>query len=112
MTVCEVEKIYNGIKSLLENTWRNEDTIFTHYGYESFFEISIEYLSVDESFEVIIWFILAECPHSKLEGYHMGYRFMADKKEMEHFLAEFCNRFKKVCPQYPLEKYDLHDSLI
>ena len=100
MTVYEVEKIYNGIKDLLENTWRNEDRMFTHYSYESFFELSIEYLYMDEGFEVVLWFIIAEYSNSKMEGYNSGFRFMADKIEIKRFIEEFRNSFKKICPQY------------
>lgn len=72
MTVYEVEKIYNGIKDLLENTWRNEDRMFTHYSYESF--------------EVVLWFIIAKCSNSKMEGYNSGFRFMIDKIEIKRFI--------------------------
>lgn len=99
MTVYEVEKIYNGIKNLLDSTKHKEDKLFTHYSYESIFEISVEYLHVDECFEVVLWFIIAECPEGKIEGYNAGFRFIVDKFEMEHFIGEFYYSFKEVCPQ-------------
>lgn len=99
MTVYEVEKIYNGIKNLLDSMAHEEDMLFRHYSYESIFEISVEYLHVDECFEVVVWFILAEYPEGRIEGYNVGFRFIVDKFELEHFIEEFFNNFKKVCPQ-------------
>lgn len=102
MTVYEAERIYNGIKNLLDHTGNNEDMLFTHYSYESIFEISIEYLHVDECFEVVLWFIIAENPEGRIEGYHSGFRFTADKPGMERFIAEFRDNFNRVCPQCPI----------
>lgn len=60
MTVYEVEKIYNGIKNLLDSMAHEEDKLFRHYSYESIFEISVEYLHVDECFEVLENFMEGE----------------------------------------------------
>ena len=96
LTVYEVEKIYNGIKNLLNNLNQSNNNIFKHYSNESFFEISIEYMDIDECFSVELWFIFAEIPEGNIEGYDLGYRFVVDKKEMEYFITECHKRFMDV----------------
>lgn len=53
MTVYEVEKIYSGIKNLLDSMADEEDKLFRHYSYESIFEISVEYLHVYNNFKKV-----------------------------------------------------------
>lgn len=96
LTAYEVEKIYNGMRNLLYNSTQSSNNIFKHYSNESFFEISIEYIEVDECFSVELWFIAAEAPEGNIDGYDIGYRFVVDKKEMELFLTECYKRFRDV----------------
>lgn len=96
MTVYEIEKIYNGITDLLNNTCE-ESKRFTHYNSESFFEISVEYLYIDECFSVELWLIASEYPEGKIVGYDAGFRFMVSKFEMLKFLNQFYDGFKMVC---------------
>lgn len=96
MTIYEIEKIYNGIRTL-SNVIDKEDKRFTHYNSEGFFEISVEYLHIDECFSVELWLIAAEYPGGKLEGYDAGFRFMVGKSEMLSFLNQFYDSFKMIC---------------
>ena len=97
LTVYEVEKIYNGIRDLLYNSQQSNDNTFKHYSNESFFEILVEYIDMDECFSVELWFIVAEVPEGNIDGYDIGYRFIVDKKEMEHFVTECYKRYMDVC---------------
>ena len=97
LTVYEIEKIYNGLRNLLYNTQHDNDNIFKHYSNESFFEISVEYIDTDECFNVEIWFIIAKMPEGNMDGYDIGYRFIVEKKEMEHFVIEFYKKYRDVC---------------
>lgn len=56
-------------KNLLNGAEHKEDRRFTHYSSESLFEITIEYLSVDECFEVGVRFIVAEGPEERIGGF-------------------------------------------
>lgn len=96
LTVYEVEKIYNGLRDLLYISPQSNHNIFKHYSNESFFEVSVDYLDVDECFNVELWFIVAQVPEGNVEGYDIGYRFVVDKKEMEHFVTECYKEYKKV----------------
>lgn len=96
MTVFEIEKIYNGINALLIDIDK-EDKRFTHYNSEGFFEISVEYLPIDDCFSVELWLIAAEYPGGKIEGYDAGFRFMVGKPEMYEFLEQFYDSFKMIC---------------
>ena len=97
LTVYEIERIYNGLRNLLYNTQHDNDNIFKHYSNESFFEISVEYIDTDECFNVEIWFIIAKMPEGNMDGYDIGYRFIVEKKEMEHFVIEFYKKYRDVC---------------
>lgn len=97
LTVYEVEKIFNGIRDLFSNSQQSNDNIFKHYSNESFFEISVEYIEMEECFSVELWFIVAEVPEGIIDGYDIGYRFIIDKKEMEHFMTECYKRYMDVC---------------
>ena len=99
MTVYEVEKIYNGLKNLLDGTGDAKDSLFRHYSSESFFEISAEYLHEDDCFFVTLWFIVAEYPGGRIDGYDIGFRFAVGKPEMNSFAEEFKNGFCALCPQ-------------
>lgn len=96
MTVFEIEKIYNGIKALSSDIVK-EDKRFTHYNSEGLFEISVEYLPIDDCFSVELWLIAAEYPGGKIEGYDAGFRFMVGKSEMLKFLDQFYDSFKRIC---------------
>ena len=66
LTVYEVEKIYNGIRDLLYNSQQSNDNIFKHYSNESFFEILVEYIDMDECFNVELWLLLQKYPKATL----------------------------------------------
>lgn len=102
MTMYEIKKIYYGLKNLFDGIKEGADCIFKHYSSESFFEISIEYIHVDECFSMEIWFIVAEYPEGRIFGYDDGFRFIVDKSEMKNFITEYYNSFKLACPEYPL----------
>lgn len=96
MTIFEIEKIYSGIMAL-SSVIDEEEKRFTHYNSEGFFEISVEYLPIDECFSVELWLIAAEYPGGKIEGYDAGFRFVVGKSEMLKFLDQFYDSFKMIC---------------
>ena len=99
MTIYEVEKIVNGLKTLLINADDNKDGKFSHYSSESFFEISFEYMPVDECFNVELWFITAKFPEGEIVGYDAGFRFIVEKTQAIQFEKGFSDRFNVICPQ-------------
>jgi len=99
MTIYEVEKIVNGLRALLISADDNKDGKFAHYSGESFFEISFEYMHVDECFNVELWFVTAKFPEGDIVGYDAGFRFIVEKSQVIRFAKEFSDRFKVICPQ-------------
>ena len=99
MTIYEVEKIVNGLKTLLICADDNKDGEFTHYSSESFFEISFEYMHIDDCFNVELWFITAKFPEGEIVGYDAGFRFIVEKAQVIQFVREVSDRFKVICPQ-------------
>ena len=102
MTVYEIKKMFNDLKALISGTRSDKDVKISHYSSESFFEFTLEYFRVDDCFSLEFWFITAEYPDGKIIGYDVGIRFIIEKSEMIHFMKEFQDRFRMICPQIDL----------
>jgi hypothetical protein len=103
LTVHEIGRVYNGLKSLLDCVGGDEDKEFSHYSNGAYFEIKFEYYYIDECFSFELWFVEADYPKGMFVGYDVGFRFSVEVSEVAQFADAYYERFKVVCPQYPLE---------
>jgi hypothetical protein len=109
LTVYEIGRVYNGLKSLLACAGGKEDKEFSHISNDYFFKIAFEYLYIDECFNLKLWFVEADYPKGMFVGYDAGFRFTFEISELAQFVDAFYERFKVVCPQCSLAGVGVED---
>ena len=88
MTIFEVDKLINGVKSVLSHVKTRKNGIYMFNSSEGYFELKLETIPVDNVIEFELWINVGIQTKGEIYGYDEGVRFVTGTNALNRFITD------------------------